>query len=188
MRAHRSLKRKFPYTPFPTSPQPAQPFTNQLFHTNTKEFLQVRLLFFPQNTYFHSNPNNEQPNCVNEHVLYPTLSWTSFYHFTNPLSLPLYNIPGDNELCHTLLYHLTTALTEKQFTNIGYNQTLTRFTAPKANRFSIGHYDHSITRANEDTFLDDGINTNPQLTEKFFIKSRYVFTLNSMIKKFDQVN
>ena len=34
----------------------------------------------------------------------------------------------------------------------------------------------------EDTFLEDNENTNPQLTEKFFIKSQYQFFLNCMKK------
>ena len=29
---------------------------------------------FPQYTYHHSDPNAENPNYVNEHVLHPTLS------------------------------------------------------------------------------------------------------------------
>ena len=122
----------------------------------------------------------DQPNYVNEHVPYPPLSWTSLYHFTNPLSLPLYNTPGDNELCQTQLYHLATTLTAKQFTNIGYNQSLTTFTAPKANRFSI-------TRANGDNFLGDDRNANPQITEKFLIYTLYVFTLNSLNKQNDYI-
>ena len=129
----------------------------------------------------------DQPNYVNEHVLYPPFSWTSLYHFTNPLSLPLYNTPDDNELCQTQLYHLATTLSAKQFTNIGYNQSLTKFTAPKANRFSIDHYDHSITRANGDIFLGDDRNANPQITEKFLIYTRYVFTLNSLNKQNDYI-
>ena len=52
---------------------------------------------FPQYTYHHSDPNAENPNYVNEHVLYPTLSRISFYHFTNPPSLPLNNTPHYNE-------------------------------------------------------------------------------------------
>ena len=142
---------------------------------------------FPQHTYFHSDPNPEQPNFVNEHVLYPTLSWTSFYHFTNSLSVynSPYNTPYDNELCSTQLYHGTTALNPKQFTQIGYQHSLIRFTAPNANKFSIDHYDHNLIRANEDTFLDTDRNASPQLIEKFFNKTKYVFTLKSLDKKYD---
>ena len=143
--------------------------------------------FSPQYTYFHSDPNDETPNYVYEHVLYPTLPWTSFYHFTNPLSLPLYNTPHDNEQCSTQLYLLTTALTPNQLTQIGYKQSLIRFTAPKTNEFSIDHYDHNIIRPNEDIFLNDVQFANPQLTEKFFIKTPYVFTLNTLDKKYDHV-
>ena len=131
------------------------------------------LPFFPQYTYFHSDPNNETPNCVNENVLYPTLSWTSFYHFTNPLSLPLYNTPNDNEQCSTQLNLLTTALTPKKFSYIGYKQSLIKFSAPKTNEYSI---DHNIKRPNENIFLNDYQFASPQPTEKFFIKTPYVFT------------
>ena len=134
-RAHRVLKRKFPNTPFPSNPRPGQIFVDYPLHTNTKEFLQVCLPFFPQYTNYHSNPNNEQPTYVNEKALFPTLSWTSYYHFSNPLSLPLYNNPDKNELCQTRLYHLTTGLHEKQCTATGLNQTQTRFTAQKTNKF-----------------------------------------------------
>ena len=67
------------------------------------------------------------------------------------------------------------------------NQSLTKFTATKANRFSIDHYDHSITRANGDTFLGDDRNADPQITEKFSIYTRYVFTLNSLNKQNDYI-
>ena len=142
---------------------------------------------FPQYTYFDSDPNDEHPNYVNEHVLYPKLSWTSLYHFTNPLSQPLYNTPYDNEQCSFQLYLLTTALTPKQFTRIGCKQPLIRFTAPKTNEYFIDHYDHYIQKPNEDTFLNDDKIANPQLTEKFFIETSYVFTLNFLDKKYDHV-
>ena len=133
---------------------------------------------FPPYTFFHSGSNDEHPNYVNEHVLHPKFSWTSFYRFTNPLSLPLYNTPYDNKQCSIQLYLLTTALTPKQFTQIGYEQSLIRFTAPKTNEYIIDHYDHHIQRLNEDTFLNDNKFASPQLTEKFFIKTPYVFTFN----------
>ena len=90
---------------------------------------------------------------------------------TNPLSLPLHNTPHDNEQCSTQLYLLTTGLTPKQFTQIGYEQSLIKFTASKTNEYSIDHYDHNIIRPNEDIFLNDDQIANPQLTEKFFIKT-----------------
>ena len=127
-RAYRTLKRKIPNTPFTSNPGT---FVNHPLHTDTKEFLQICLTLFPQYTYFHSDPNEERPNYVNEHVLHPTISWKSFYHFTNPLTLPLSNNPHDNEVCSTQLYLLTTALTPKQFTQIGYRQSLIKFTAHK---------------------------------------------------------
>ena len=119
---------------------------------DAKEFLRICSPFFPQYTYFHSDLNDKKPNYKNEHVLYPTLSWTSNYHFTNPLSLPLYNTPHDNEQCSTQLYLLRTALTPKQFTQIGYKQSPIKFTAPKTNEYSIDYYDHNILRPNEDIF------------------------------------
>ena len=131
--------------------------------------------------------NDAKPNYVSEHVLYPTLTWTSYYHFTNRLSLPLYNTPYDNEVCSTQLYLLTTALNPKQFTQIGYRQSLTKFTAPTDNDYSIDYYDHNIIRPNEDLFLNNYLFPSPQLTEKFFIKTPYTFTLNVLNKKFDNV-
>ena len=109
----------------------------------------------------------DQLKYVVEHVLYPTLSWTSFYHYTNPLSLPLYNNPDDKELCQTQTYHLTSTPTAKQFTDMDIINH-----SPKANRFSIDYYDHSVTRANEHIFLDDDKNANLQITEKFFIPTQ----------------
>ena len=73
-RAHRVLKRKISNTPFPSNPRPAQTFMDHPFHTNTKEILQVCLALFPQCTYNHSNPNNDQPYYVNGNALFPTLS------------------------------------------------------------------------------------------------------------------
>ena len=186
-RAYRTLKRKFPNTPFPSNPGTSTSILNHPPHTNTKEFLQIRLPFFPQYTYFHSDPNEERPIYVNEHVVYPTLSRTSHYHLTNPLTLPLHNTPHNNELSSTLLYLLTTALTLSQFTQVGYQQSVNKFTAPKANTHSIDYYDHNIIRPNEDICLLGDPNTNPQLTEKFFTKTSYNFTLNMLDKKYDKV-
>ena len=185
-RAYRTFKRKFPNTPFQSNPGTSTTYINHPLHTNTKEFLQICLPFFPQYTYFHSDPNDEKPNYVDEHVLYPTLSWTSYYHFTNSLTLPLYNTSHNNEVGSTLLYLLTTALTPHQFTQIRYRESLTKFTAPKANNYSIDYYDHNIIRPNEDICLLGDPYTNPQLTEKFFIKTSYTFTLNILNKKYDK--
>ena len=65
----------------------------------------------------------------------------------------------------------------KQFTQIGYKQSLTKFTAPKADDYSIDYYDHNIIRPNEDLFLNNDPFANIQLTEKIFIKTPYTFTL-----------
>ena len=142
---------------------------------------------FPPYTFFQSDLTDEHPNYGDEHVSYPTLSWTSFYHFTNTISLPLFNTPNDNKQYSIQLYLLTTALTPKQFTKIGYEQSLIRFTAPKTNEYSIDHYDQHIQRPNEDTFLNDDKFANPQLTQKIFIKTPYVFTFKNLDKKHDHV-
>ena len=84
-------------------------------------------------------------------------------------------------------YLLTTALTPTQFTQIGYRQSLIKFTAPKANNYSIDYYDHNIIRPNEDIFLSNEPFANPQLTENFFIKTPYNFTLSTLNKKNDNV-
>ena len=77
----------------------------------------------------------------------------------------------------------TRALTQKQFLQIRYKQSLIKFTAPKTNEYFIDHYDHNNILPNEDIFLIDDQFANPQLTEKFFIKTPYVFTLNILDKK-----
>ena len=73
-----------------------------------------------------------------------------------------------------MLYRLTTTLTPRQFTYVGYK----KFTAPRANEFTIEYHDHNIIPPNQDQFLEEDRFANPQLTEKFFIKTSYVFTLN----------
>ena len=62
-----------------------------------------------------------------------------------------------------MLYRLTTTLTPRQFTYVGYKKILKTFTAPRANEFAI--YDHNIIRPNQDQFLDEDRFANPQLTE-----------------------
>ena len=86
-----------------------------------------------------------------------------------------------------MLYRLTTTLTPRQFTCIGNKKLLKTFTAPRANEFTIEYYDHNIIRTNQDQFLDEDRFANPQLTEKFFIKTSYVFTLNIFNRKFDHI-
>ena len=117
----------------------------------------------------------------------PTLHWTSYYHFTNPLCLPLSNTHIDIERNQDMLYRLTTSLTHRQFTYIGYKISLKTFTAPRIYEFTLEYYDHNIIRTNQDQLLDDDRFANPQLTEKFFIKTPYVFTLNIFDRKFDHV-
>ena len=102
-----------------------------------------------------------------------------------PTITPLYNNPADNGICQSRLHHLTTALHEKQFTTIGLTKTLNRFVAQKANRFSFNHYYHLIARYMEDRVIDEDENANPKVTEKFFIKSEYIFVINITNKKYD---
>ena len=86
-----------------------------------------------------------------------------------------------------MLYRLTTPLTSRQFTYIGYKKSLKTHTAPRANEYTLEYYDHNIIRTNQDQFLDDDRFANPQITEKFFIKTPYVFTLNIFDRKFDHI-
>ena len=94
---YRTFKRKFSNHPFPFKPGIARDYVNHPDHTNTTKFLQLSLPFFPQYTYTHPDSNTEQPNYVDEHVLIPTLHWTSYYHFSNLLYLPLINTPQEIE-------------------------------------------------------------------------------------------
>ena len=117
----------------------------------------------------------------------PTLSWTSYYYFTNPLCLPLSSTHIDIERIKDMLYQLTTPLTARQFTYVGYKKSLKTHTAPRANEYTLEYYDHNIIRANQDQFLDDDRFANPQITEKCFITTPYVFTLNIFDRKFDHI-
>ena len=186
-RAYRTFKRKFPNHPFPAKPGTAREYINHPQHTNTKEFLAITLPSFPQYTLNTPHDANETRNFVDEYVLMPTLSWTSYYHFTNPLCLPLSNTSIDIERNKDMLYRLTTPLTARQFTYVGYKKSLKIHTAPRANEYTLEYYDHNIIRANQDQFLDDDRFANPQITEKFFIKTPYVFTLNIFDRKFDHI-
>ena len=186
-RAYRTFKRKFPNHPFPAKPGTAREYINHPQHTNTKEFLAITLPSFPQYTLNTPHDANETRNFVDEYVLMPTLSWTSYYHFTNPLCLPLSSTSIDIERNKDMLYRLTTPLTSRQFTYVGYKKSLKIHTAPRANEYTLEYYDHNIIRANQDQFLDDDRFANPQITEKFFIKTPYVFTLNIFDRKFDHI-
>ena len=186
-RAYRTFKRKFPNHPFPTKPGTAREYINHPKHTNTKEFLAITLPSFPQYTLNTPHDTNETRSFVDEYVLMPTLSWTSYYHFTNPLCLPLSNTHINIERNKDMLYRLTTPLTPRQFTYIGYKTSLKTHTATRANENTLEYYDHNIIRANQDQFLDDDRFANPQITEKFFIKTPYVFTLNIFDRKFDHI-
>ena len=186
-RAYRTFKRKFPNNPFPAKPGTAREYINHPQHTNTKEFLAITLPSFPQYTLNTPHDANETRNFVDEYVLMPTLSWTSYYHFTNPLCLPLSNTSIDIERNKDMLYRLTTPLTARQFTYVGYKKSLKIHTAPRANEYTLEYYDHNIIRANQDQFLDEDRFANPQITEKFFIKTPYVFTLNIFDRKFDHI-
>ena len=186
-RAYRTFKRKFPNHPFPAKPGTAREYINHPQHTNTREFLAITLPSFPQYTLNTPHDANETRNFVDEYVLMPTLSWTSYYHFTNPLCLPLTNTSIDTDRNKDMLYRLTTPLTARQFTYVGYKKSLKIHTAPRANEYTLEYYDHNIIRANQDQFLDEDRFANPQITEKFFIKTPYVFTLNIFDRKFDHI-
>ena len=186
-RAYRTFKRKFPNHPFPAKPGTAREYINHPQHTNTKEFLAITLPSFPQYTLNTPHDANETRNFVDEYVLMPTLSWTSYYHFTNPLCLPLSSTAIDIDRNKDMLYRLTTPLTARQFTYVGYKKSLKIHTAPRANEYTLEYYDHNIIRANQDQFLDDDRFANPQITEKFFIKTPYIFTLNIFDRKFDHI-
>ena len=91
------------------------------------------------------------------------------------------------EKCKNDLFRLTTALTPRQVKHVGYRKLLKMFTEPTANGYSIEQYNHDIIRPNQDHFLNDDKFANPQLTEKFFIQTFYVFTLSSIDKKHDHI-
>ena len=186
-RAYHTFNRKFPNHPFPTKPGTACEYINHPHHANTKDFLAITLPSFPQYTLNTPNDTNDTRSFVDEHVLMPTLHWSAYYHFTNPLCLPLSSTHNDIEKNKNMLYRLTATLTPRQFTYIGYKKLLKTFTAPRANEFTIEFYDHIIIRTNQDQFLDDDRFANPQLTEKFFIKTSYVFTLNIFDRKYDHI-
>ena len=114
-RAPRIFKGKHP-NPSPhfliSRPQGSRLNAHHQQHSNAKNFLLQNLPFFHQCTYYSTGDYNQQNLYVYENVLFPTLFWTTYYHFTNPLGLPLNNTPEDNELCHSFLHKLTTALHE----------------------------------------------------------------------------
>ena len=134
-RAYRTFKRKFPNHPFPTKPGTARKYINHPEHTNTKNFLEITLPSFPQYTLNTPTIANDTRNFVDEHVLMPTLHWTAYYHYTNSLCLPLANTTESIEKNKNMLYKLTTALTPRQFTYVGYKKLLKTFTAPRVNDF-----------------------------------------------------
>ena len=100
----------------------------------------------------------------------PTLHWTAYYNYTNPLCPPLANTTEKIEKNENLLYRLTTSLTPRQFTYVGYKSLLKTFTASRANDFSIEYYDHNIISPNQDQFLDEDRSANPQLTKNFLLQ------------------
>ena len=187
-RAYRTFKRKFPNHPFSTKPGTAREYIDHPEHINTKNFLEITLPSFPQYTLNTPTIANDTRNFVDEHVLIPTLHWTAYYHYTNPLCLPVANTTDSIEKNKNMLYRITTTLTPRQFTYVGYKKLLKTFTAPRANDFAIEYYDHNIIRPNHEQFLDEDRFANPQLTENFFIKTSYLFTLNIFDRKRDQIS
>ena len=117
----------------------------------------------------------------------PTLHWTAYYNYTNHLYLPLTNTNENIERNKNKLYSLTTSLTTRQFTYFGSKKLLKTFIAPRANDYTVEYYDHIIIRPNQDQVLDEDRFANPQLTEKLFIKTPYLFTLNFFDKKHDHI-
>ena len=117
--AYRTFNRKFRNHPFPSIPGRTREYKNQPDQTKTTKFLQVILHFFPQYLYNHFDTNTEQNNYVDEHVLIPTLHWTSYYKLSYQLALPLLNTLQDIERNKNDLIRLTTALTPRQFTHVG---------------------------------------------------------------------
>ena len=85
------------------------------------------------------------------------------------------------------LFRLTKALAPRQFTHVGYQKLFKMFTAPEAKDYSIEYYDHDIIGHNQDLFLNDDKFANPQLTEKFFIRTPSVFFLSSLDRKHDRI-
>ena len=190
-RAYRNFKRKFPNHPFPSKPGTTREYINHPDDTNTTKFVQITLPLFPQYTLNKSDPNPEPRHFVDEHVLIPTLHWTVYYNFTNPLTLSLYNTTIDIERNKDELFRLTTALTPQQFTYVGNKKLLKTFTAPRANDYSIEYYDHNIIRSNQDQFLDDDKFANPQITKKFFLLNHHTYShltylIKSMITLFQK--
>ena len=120
-RAYRIFKRKFPNHPFPSNPGTAGEYINHPDHNNTTNFLQITLPLFPQYILNQSDFNPEPRHFVDEHVLIPTLHRTAYYNFSNPLTLPLYNTTTDFQRNKYELFRLTTSLTTRQFTYVGYN-------------------------------------------------------------------
>ena len=98
----------------------------------------------------------------------PTLHWTAYYNYSNPLYLPLTTTNEEFERKKNTLYRLTTSLTPRQFTYVGYKKLLKTFTATRANDYSKEYYDHNIIRPNQDQFLDEHRFANPKLTEFFY--------------------
>ena len=134
-RAYHTFKRKFPNHPFPNKPGTAREYINHSEHTNTKIFLEITLPSFPQYTLNTPTIANDTRNFVDEHVLMPTLHWTAYYHYTNPLCLALANTTESVEKNKNMLYRLTTTLTPRQFIYVGYKKLLKTFTASRANDF-----------------------------------------------------
>ena len=110
-----------------------------------------------------------------------TQEMDAYYHYTNPLSIPLMNTHEDNEKSKNLLYKLTTPLTPQQFTYVGFKKLLKTFTAPRANDFTIEYYDHNIICPNKDQFSDDDRFANPQLTENLHTFSHLIYLIKNTI-------
>ena len=113
---------KIPKSPIPNQTRNS-PRRHQSSGThNTKKFLEITLPSFPQYSLNTPTITNDTRNFVDEQVLMPTLHWTAYYHYTNPLCLPLANTTESIEKIKNMLYRLTTTLTPRQFTYVGYKK------------------------------------------------------------------
>ena len=96
-RAYRTFKRKFLNQPFPSKPGTAREYINHPDNPNTTNYFPITLPLFPQYTLNQSDPNPEPHHFIDEHVLIPTLHWTTYYNFTSHLTLPILNTTKDIE-------------------------------------------------------------------------------------------
>ena len=150
----------------PSTPTPLSDYTQSLISTETSTSTNRAYRTFKRK--FPNHPFTTKPGTAKEYIDHPKHRNTQQFLQTN-------------------LHRLTTAQTLQQFIYVGFKKLLKEYTAPRANDFSIEYYDHNIIRSNHDQFLDDDRFANPQLTEKFFISTPYIFTINIFDKRHDHI-